>query len=158
MATYRLNEHLNRDWPDCPDPGGQALQRHSVKLRRFLLAFIICLTFLNLACHAANSITSTKIRDILDHPRNYENKEVTIYGTVTKTVSLLVVKYFEIQDGTGAISVVTDKLLPAKGEKLKVTGRMAVIEVGTERWVVLRENNERNSQKAASKNPEARQI
>ena len=128
-----------------------------MKLRKFLLAFIICLAFLNFACHVANSITSTKIRDILDHPRNYENKEVTIYGTVTNAVSLLVVKYFEIQDGTGAISVVTDKLLPAKGEKLKVTGRMAVIEVGTERWVVLRENNERNSQKAASKNSEATQ-
>ena len=128
-----------------------------MKLRRFLLAFIICLAFLNFACHVANSITSTKIRDILDHPRNYENKEVTIYGTVTNAVSLLVVKYFEIQDDTGAISVVTDKLLPAKGEKLKVTGRMAVIEVGTERWVVLRENNERNSQKAASKTSEATQ-
>ena len=121
-----------------------------MKLRRFLLAFIICLAFLNFACHVANSITSTKIRDILDHPRNYENKEVTIYGTVTNAVSLLVVKYFEIQDDTGAISVVTDKLLPAKGEKLKVTGRMAVIEVGTERWVVLRENNERNGGRPAS--------
>jgi hypothetical protein len=31
-------------------------------------------------------------------------------------------------------------LLPSRGEKLAVTGRMMVIELGTERWVVIREN------------------
>jgi hypothetical protein len=31
-------------------------------------------------------------------------------------------------------------LLPARGEKLRVRGRTTVIELGTERWVVLREN------------------
>jgi len=84
-------------------------------------------------------VTATKIKDILDHPRNYENKEVTAYGTVLNAVSLLVVKYFEIQDDTGTIKIVTDKLLPTKGEKLKVTRHMTAIEIGTERWIVLRE-------------------
>jgi len=41
---------------------------------------------------------------------------------------------------------VTDKLLPTKGEKLKVTGRMTAIEIGTERWIVLREKTETESQ------------
>ncbi len=112
-----------------------------MKPRILLTLFVIYLTFLNLACDAANSITSTKIKDILDHPRDYENKEVTICGTVTNAVSLLVVKYFEIQDDTGAIGVVTEKLLPTRGQKLRMTGRMVVIEVGTERWVVLRETS-----------------
>jgi hypothetical protein len=52
------------------------------------------------------------------------------------------VKYFEIQDNTGGIKVITDKLLPSKGEKMRVTGRMSVVEVGTERWVALRESSD----------------
>jgi hypothetical protein len=103
---------------------------------------ILCLTLLNVACGVAYSVTSTKIKDILDHPRDYENKEVSIYGTVTNTVSLLVIKYYEIQDETGSIKIVTDRLLPSRGEKLRVNGRTTVIEIGTERWVVLRENKE----------------
>ena len=115
-----------------------------MKLKNLLPAFAICFTFINLAWDAANSLTSTRINNILNHPRDYESKEVTVYGTVTNAASLFVVKYFEIQDDTGDIKVVTDKLLPARGEKIKVTGRMAVIEVGTERWVVLREDSEPN--------------
>jgi hypothetical protein len=90
-------------------------------------------------CEAIDRLTATHIKEILDHPRDYEDKEVTVYGTVIDATSLLVVKYFEIQDDTGKIKVVTDRLLPAKGERLKVTGRTGVIEVGSERWVVLRE-------------------
>ncbi len=126
-----------------------------MKPRNLLPVFVIYLAFLNVGCDTINRITATKIKDILDHPRDYENKEVTIYGTVTNAVSLLVVKYFEIQDDTGTIRVVTDDLLPAKGEKLKVTGRMAVIEIGQERWVVLREKTKPESGKKNSKNPEA---
>jgi hypothetical protein len=55
---------------------------------------------------------------------------------------LLVVKYFEIQDDSGTIKVVTDKLLPTKGEKLQVNGTLVSIEVGTERWIVLREKSD----------------
>jgi len=112
-----------------------------------VLSFPIFLVFLFAACDPVNKFTSTKIKDILDHPRNYENKEVTIYGTVTNAVSLLVVKYFEMQDDTGTIKVVTDKLLPTKGEKLKVTGHMTAIEIGTERWIVLREKTETEGQR-----------
>jgi hypothetical protein len=89
--------------------------------------------------------------DIRPSARDYENKEITIYGTVTDATSMLIVKYFEIQDDTGKIKVVTDRLLPAKGEKLKVTGRTGIIEVGSERWVVLREKSEPDkSEKAKS--------
>jgi aspartyl/asparaginyl-tRNA synthetase len=111
-----------------------------MRLRRLICSLIFCLGLLNLACDAAYSITATKIKDILDHPRDYQSQEITVYGTVTNAVSLLVIKYYEIQDGTGSIKIVTDRLLPTRGEKLKATGRMTVVEVGTERWVVLREN------------------
>ncbi len=122
-----------------------------MKAKNLLAALVICLAFVNLACDTVNRITSTKIKDILDHPRDYENKDVTVYGTVTDAVSLLVVKYFELQDETGTIKVVTDKLLPTKGEKIKVTGRMAVIEVGAERWVALREKSAPGSDEEKTK-------
>ena len=125
-----------------------------MRLRRLICSLIFCLAFLNLACDAAYSITATKIKDILDHPRDYQSQDITVYGTVTNAVSLLVIKYYEIQDGTGSIKIVTDRLLPTRGEKLKATGRMTVVEVGTERWVVLRENQNPAGQFIASTNAE----
>ncbi len=107
-----------------------------------LIGLSLCLTVLALGCDLANRLTATKIKDILDHPRNYENKEVTIYGTVVGGASLLVVKYFELQDDTGAIRVVTDRVLPKQGEKLRVTGYMASIEFGSERPMVIREKGD----------------
>ena len=119
--------------------GCRIVSKLTLFLKQRFLSVVLLFFPLFLACDQVNKFTSTEIKDILDHPRNYENKEVTVYGTVTNPVSLLVVKYFEIQDDTGTIKVVTDKILPTKGEKLKVTGRMTVIEIGTERWIVLRE-------------------
>jgi len=123
-----------------------------MRLRNFVCSLVLCLAFSNVACDPVYSVTATKIKDILDHPRDYQNKEVVIRGSVTNTVSLLVIKYFEIQDETGSVKVVTDKLLPSRGEKLIVTGRTAVIELGTERWVVLRENTDSTAQAVDSKN------
>jgi hypothetical protein len=92
-----------------------------------------------LAVHVSFALTPVKIRDIMNRPRDFEGKDITVNGTVTNAVSLILVKYYELQDDTGSIRVITDKLLPGRGEKLKVIGRMAVVEIGTERWVVLRE-------------------
>ena len=88
---------------------------------------------------AAYGLSPAKIREILNHPRDFEGKDVRVRGTVTNAVSLLLIKYYEVQDETGSIKVLTERLLPGRGEKLTVTGRMAVVELGPERWVVLRE-------------------
>jgi hypothetical protein len=93
---------------------------------------------------------TTKIKDLLDHPRDFENRQITLNGTVTNAVSLLLIKYYEIEDGSGTIKVITDKLLPARGEKLTVTGRMIVVELGTERLIMLRENPADPGQTAGS--------
>ena len=113
--------------------------------RTWIYALLVCLAFTSFGCDVIDRFTATKIKEILDHPREFENKEVSVYGTVTDAASILVVKYFEIQDDTGKIKVVTDRTLPAKGEKLKVTGRTTVLEVGSERWIVLREKSEKSS-------------
>jgi hypothetical protein len=117
-------------------------------------SLVILLLLLNLGCGVAYSLTPTKIKDILDHPRDFEGKDITLSGTVTNSVSLLLIKYYEIQDGTGSIKIVTDKLLPSRGEKLAVTGRMMVIELGTERWVVIRENQNYPDQNIGSGKPD----
>ena len=80
-----------------------------MKLRNLLP--VVFLLFLGAACHITNSFMTIRIKEILDHPRDYENREVTIFGTVTNPVSFLVVKYFDLQDETGTIKVVTDQVL-----------------------------------------------
>ena len=110
-----------------------AQRRFSILTLSFSLAMIL------VGCELANRVTTTRIKDILDHPRTYEDKEVTIYGTVTGGVSLIFLKYFEIEDDSGSIKVVTDRVLPQRGEKLRVTGRMESIDLGLQRVIVIRE-------------------
>ena len=90
-------------------------------------------------------IGTTKIGDIVGHPRDYADKEVTISGEVTETFSLFVVKYFVVRDNSGEISVVTDKPLPAKGEKIKVKGTVKeTFSFGTKTALVLVEASEKS--------------
>lgn len=65
---------------------------------------------------------ATPIKNIIDHPRDYADKSVTVQGEVKNVFSLIVIKYFTLDDGTGSITVVTERPLPQKGEKLKVKG------------------------------------
>lgn len=76
------------------------------------------------ALFAAGCALRTEIRQILADPRAYEGKLVTVDGEVTNAFSLVFIKYFELNDGTGTLGVVSDKPLPAKGQRLKVTGEV----------------------------------
>ena len=107
------------------------------KLKWLLLVSFVVLG--GVACDQLSKLTATKIKDVLDRPRNYENKEITVHGTVTESASILIAKYFVLQDGTGSIKVFTDRTLPKSGQQLNVTGQIQSIEFGAERWVVLRE-------------------
>jgi DNA/RNA endonuclease YhcR with UshA esterase domain len=64
------------------------------------------------------------VREVIDHPREYVGETVTIEGNVAAVYSLIIIKYFELNDGTGTIGVVSSKPLPRKGEHLSVTGRL----------------------------------
>jgi hypothetical protein len=112
----------------------------------FWFTLIFCVVaFAGISCEQFNKLTGTKIKDILERPRDYENKEITIHGTVTESASILIAKYFVLQDNTGSIKVITDRVLPKKGEQLSVTGRIESIEIGPERWIVLREKSSKAS-------------
>ncbi len=107
------------------------------RLRQLMLVLFIVIA--GAACDQLSSLTTTKIKDLVERPRDYENKEITIHGTVTESASILIAKYFVLQDNSGSIKVLTDRTLPKTGEKLSVTGHLQSLEIGPERWVVLRE-------------------
>lgn len=110
------------------------------KLTKSLL--VVCL--LMIFCISCE-IWTTKIGDISSHPREYAGKEVTISGEVTETFSMIFVKYFVLRDKSGEITVVTEKTLPAKGEKLKVKGMVKeAFSLGSETALVVIETPEKN--------------
>jgi aspartyl/asparaginyl-tRNA synthetase len=95
---------------------------------------------------ASCGIGTTKIADIVGHPRDYAGKEVTVSGEVTEIFSLFVVRYFVLRDATGELTVITDRPLPAKGEKIKVKGIVKeAFSIGTKTSLVLVEGTEKTN-------------
>jgi hypothetical protein len=84
------------------------------------------------------TLLATKIADIKTTPGAFEGRTVTIVGKVTSTYNLVLVKYYEVDDGTGTIPVVTESALPKEGESVRVKGRVnQAFAVGTARLVVV---------------------
>jgi hypothetical protein len=59
---------------------------------------------------------------IVENPRDYDGKKVTVSGEVRETFSLIIVKYFIVADRTGEITVITSRPLPKEGTKIRVKG------------------------------------
>jgi hypothetical protein len=76
------------------------------------------------ALTACGAFGTTKIGDILKDVRAYDGKTVTIAGEVTESANLMIVKYYEVEDGSGKIVVVTERAVPEKGERVRVTGQV----------------------------------
>ena len=83
-----------------------------------------CTAILTLLLVACNQSGPVKIKQILDHPRQYDGREVTIEGQVETSTNVLVFKYFVLRDDTGAIAVITYKAVPARGERIRVRGHV----------------------------------
>lgn len=73
-------------------------------------------------CSGSWPSSPTPIKALLDRPRDYEGKIVTISGEVTEVFSLIVVKTFSLRDKTGEIVVVTERISPKKGDHIAVKG------------------------------------
>jgi len=92
------------------------------------------------ACGLRDRFMTTPIGDILKSPREYEGRTVTVSGVVADEVSLIAVKYFTVQDQTGKIAVMTSRVMPAKGEKVRVRGTVKeAFSLGTRRIIVITE-------------------
>ncbi len=107
--------------------------------RTFIYVVVPLVLFLLSQCSM-----STKIADIRNNPRHYTDKEVTVSGEVTESFSLVVIKYFTLRDGTGEITVVTQRPLPKEGERLKVKGVVReAFSIGSESLLVIVEEPRR---------------
>jgi len=85
--------------------------------------------------------TNVKINDIISHPRDYVDKEVNISGKVTDLFSLGFVSYFELDDGSGVIKIITSNPLPAKGEIINVRGTVQYYTLVSSSLLVIKENS-----------------
>ena len=84
------------------------------------------------------AIRSYYVKKILDNPRDYSDKTVTVNGEVTETFSLLVIKYFVVKDSTGEITVVTTRPLPQRGSKITVKGAVhEAFSLGDQQLIVI---------------------
>lgn len=99
-------------------------------------ALLLAFGFFALGSCAA--LLATKIGDIRKAPDSYEGKTVSISGKVTSAHNLVLVKYYEVDDGTGEIPVVTQSQLPKEGEEVHVKGRVdQAFVLGTAHLVVI---------------------
>ncbi|MEJ2368124.1 MAG: hypothetical protein P8Z49_07200 [Acidobacteriota bacterium] len=116
------------------------------KTPRLLIAFLLLV--LVSAALSCSRFFSTPIKQILNHPRKYNGRTVTVSGTVTESANLLLFRYFKIKDDTGEITVVTDNAVPKTGEQVTVTGVVnQAFSIGSESLIVIRERpkNGRNA-------------
>ncbi len=67
---------------------------------------------------------TTKISDIQNNPKEFNDKEVSVKGKVVSSKNAVVLKYFKLEDGTGTIYVITKNDLPDENDKVKVTGNV----------------------------------
>ena len=107
------------------------------------MVLLITLGFFLATLTACSTLNTTPIQRIKSNPREYTDKRVKISGTVTETFSLLVLRYFILNDGTGEMYVVTKKSMPANGEKVKVSGTVRdAFSLGDIQLLVLLEDGE----------------
>jgi len=91
-----------------------------------------------LALAACASLVATKIGDIQKAPGQYDGREVTIAGTVSSSHNLIFANYYQVDDGTGQIAVVTQSALPKEGEHVTVKGKVnQAFAIGTAHLVVI---------------------
>ena len=118
----------------------QYREQRGAEMRRFAI-FLMVLAVMALSCDA---VFTTSISKIIENPRDYDGKTVTISGEVTDSYSLLVVKYFTVDDGKSSITVVTQRSLPKKGTRIRVKGKVnTVFALGDTQSTVIVEDDDK---------------
>jgi hypothetical protein len=80
------------------------------------------------------------IASVLRDLRTYDGTSVTVQGTVKETFNFAGVKWYQLEDPTGSIPVVTQRGLPAVGHYMLVTGIVnEVFNLGGINYTVLLE-------------------
>ena len=109
---------------------------------RCVLMISLVVWLLASGCDQVSSPLSVPIGKVLSNPRDYEGKTITLSGIVGETMSLIVIKAFLLTDDTGQIFVITDRILPKQGEKMRVNGTVVeAFSLGTQTLTVFNENS-----------------
>jgi hypothetical protein len=82
-----------------------------------------------LAGSIAACATKSSIRQVISDPGSYHDKTVKIVGNVTESVGLLGYGLFKLDDGTGALWVLSRRGLPRPGAQVVVKGSVRDIGV-----------------------------
>ena len=102
-------------------PKAEATSERVAMHRVFAVALLS--TFLITGCAARG----VRIAELKDQPTKYDNKSVSITGTVTSSwgIPLLPYQLYKVDDGTGEITVLSQSgRTPAKGTRVQVKGRI----------------------------------
>lgn len=76
---------------------------------------------------------ASKIGDIMDDPKSYSEKDVTLKGTVVNAIKLGSFSGFTLDDGTGKTFVSWDGSIPKEGDEVTVRGTVVTKEFFGER-------------------------
>ena len=66
---------------------------------------------------------TVKIRQLVSNPSRYQNRTVRVEGNVTGGVGALVAGGYQVDDGTGKITVISTRPIPPKGANVRVKGQ-----------------------------------
>jgi hypothetical protein len=85
--------------------------------------------------------SATPIKELLDDPSRYAGKTVSIAGKVTSAAGVLGAGFYQVDDGTGKMYVVTKTGgVPREGAKVGVEGTLQTgYTIGTESLTVMLE-------------------
>lgn len=106
---------------------------HSITIYRSLATIFVLIAALLLVAGCGG----TKVADIQNGLDKFKDQQTTLSGTVTETLALPFVHKgaYQLDDGTGKIWVIPDGDVPARGDKVKVTGTVRVgVEIAGRRF------------------------
>ncbi len=113
-------------------------------LKKGIIALIIIAILIGFgAWYYFSRVPLSQIRSILNNPKAYEGKVVTIEGEVTDRTSFFgVIKFYKVKDKTGEIIVVTKRSLPELRSIFRIKGRINdAFPVGDVKLVVFSEES-----------------
>ena len=74
---------------------------------------------------------SVRIAELRDQPGKYDNKSVSVNGTVTRSwgIPLVPFQFYSVDDGSGTITVLSNsgRIPPSQGARVRVKGRISEV-------------------------------
>ena len=109
------------DGPQTPAGG-----RRSAALSPALLAGLVVVLLLGglllFFVLRASREEPVSVATILADLRTYDGQSVTLKGRALSPTNIFGLKYYDLDDGSGSIKVITERGLPAEGSEITVTG------------------------------------